>query len=101
VAPDQQTLRTLRAHVVAADWELCAGATESRAALDQVESERPHALVVWGWFHEVVLRVAGRFPGMQIVSDRPVAGVDVTMVGEMSAVRAALRAQPRPGGPII
>ncbi len=101
LAPDAATLQTLKRHVVAADWELCPGAVDGRAALDQIDVERPHALVVWGAFPDVVTLVADRFPGMQIVSDRPVVGVDVTVVAEMSAARAALRAQPRPGGPIM
>jgi hypothetical protein len=100
VAPDEASLRALKQAVVTADWELCPGATDAAAALDQIDVERPHALVAFGPFEEMVTLVAERFPGMRIVTDRPAAGASV-VVDEVSAARAALRGQYRPGGPIM
>jgi hypothetical protein len=96
VAPDREQLVALKRAVVAAEWELTPGATDLRAALDQIDAERPHAMVVVGPFEELVVMVAERFPGMQIVADRPMRGA--TAVAEMSDAREALRAR-RPGGP--
>jgi hypothetical protein len=98
VAEDAERLRELKQAVVAAEWELTAGATEMRAALDQIDVERPHAVVAFGPFEDLVALVAERFPGMRIVTDRPADGAVV--VGAMSEARAALRALPRPGPPI-
>ena len=98
VAEDAERLRLLKQAVVAAEWELTAGATDVRAALDQIDVERPHALVAFGPFEQLVGIVAGRFPGMRIVADRPADGAVV--VHDMSEARAALRSQHRPSGPI-
>ena len=94
VAEDEERLRELKRAVVAAEWELSAGATEMRAALDQIDVERPHAVVAFGPFEDLVALVAE----MRIVTDRPADGAIV--VGAMSEARAALRALPRPGPPI-
>ena len=99
VAEDAETLRGLKQAVVAADWELCAGATDMAAALDQIDVERPHALVVFGAFDELIGLVAERFPGRRIVTDRPTSVPTAVVVEELSAARTALRGQPRPGGP--
>jgi len=98
VAQDEERLRALKQAVVAAEWELSAGATDLRGALDQIDAERPHAMVAFGPFEDLVRMVAERFPGMRIVTDRPADGAVV--VRDMSEARAALRLQPRPGGPI-
>jgi hypothetical protein len=66
--------------------------------LDQIDVERPHAMVVVGPFEELVAMVAERFPGMSIVADHPMPGA--TAVAEMSDAREALRVQRRPGGPV-
>jgi hypothetical protein len=63
VAPDADRLRDLKQAVVAADWELSPGATDLRAALDQIDVYRPQSLVVVGPFEELVTMVADRFPG--------------------------------------
>jgi hypothetical protein len=98
VAPDEEQLRTLKQAVVAAEWELTRGATDLRGALDQVDVERPHAMVVVGPFEEFVSMVAERFPGMRIVADHEMPGA--TVVAEVSDAREALRMQRRPGGPV-
>ena len=99
VAEDADGLRALKQAVVAAEWELTAGATDAASTLDQIDVERPHAMVVFGPFEEMVALVADRFPGMRIVADRPMRGA--TAVVELSDAREALRAQPRPGGPVM
>jgi hypothetical protein len=98
VAPDREQLIALKQAVVAAEWELTAGATDLRGALDQIDVERPHAMVVVGPFEDLVAMVAERFPGMRIVADHPMPGA--TVVADMADAREALRVQRRPGGPV-
>jgi len=98
VAPDRDQLAALKQAVVAAEWELTAGATDMRSALDQIDVERPHAMVVFGPFEDLVALVAERFPGMRIVADRSMPGA--TVVADKSDAREALRVQRRPGGPV-
>jgi hypothetical protein len=98
VAPDREQLIALKQAVVAAEWELSPGATDLRSALDQIDVERPHAMVVAGPFEDLVAMVAERFPGMRIVADREMPGA--TVVAEVSDAREALRMQRRPGGPV-
>ena len=99
VAPDRERLIALKQDVVAAEWELCPGATDLRGALDQLDVERPHAMVAFGSFEELVALTADRFPGMRIVTDRAMPGSSV-VVETGSEARATLREQPRPGGPV-
>lgn len=99
VAPDAEQLAALRRAVVAAEWELTPGATDLRDALDQLDAERPHYLVVVGPFEELVALAADRFPGMWIVTDRPMPGSG-EVIESVQDARAALRGQRRPGGPI-
>ena len=99
VAPDRDALVALKRSVVAADWELCPGAIDLRGAADQIDVEQPHAVVVFGPFEELVAMVVERFPGMRIVTDRPMPGASA-VVTDRSEARAALCALPRPGGPI-
>jgi hypothetical protein len=99
VAPDRERLQALKQAVVAAEWELATGATDTREALDQIDVERPHALVVAGPYEELVALVADRFPGMRIIADHAMPGAG-EVVAELSDLRAALRSQRRPGGPI-
>ena len=99
VAPDAGRLQELKEATVAAEWELAAGATGLRAALDQVDALRPQAMVVVGPFEELVAIVAERFPGMRIVTDHPMPGA-TDVVSEGADVRAALRVQRHPGGPV-
>ncbi len=99
VAPDAEALAALKAATVAADWELCPGATDLLGALDQIDVERPHLLVAFGDFEELVALVAERFPGMRIVTDRDAPGATVVATS-LEDVRGLLRGQPRPGGPV-
>ena len=63
VAPDRERLIALKQDVVAAEWELCPGATDLRGALDQLDVERPHAMVAFGPFEELVALDGGSLPG--------------------------------------
>ncbi len=76
-----------------------AGWTDLRGALDQLDVERPHALVVFGPFDDLVALAAERFPGMRIITDRDAPGATV-VAASMEDVRELLAEQPRPGGPV-
>ena len=99
VATDEDALVRLRRASVGAGWELVAGATDLRGALDQLDVERPHALVVFGPFAELVTLAAERFPGLRIITDRDTPGASVVATS-VEDVRELLAEQPRPGGPV-
>jgi hypothetical protein len=99
VASDDATLAALKRAAVAAEWELCPGATDMRGALDQIDAERPQYLVAFGPFERLVALAAERFPGMRIVTDRDTPGASAVATS-LADVRGALRSEPRPGGPI-
>jgi hypothetical protein len=99
VASDEASLAALKRAAVGADWELAPGATDLRSALDQIDVERPHALVVFGPFRELVALVAERFPGMRIVTDRDTPGASA-VAGSTDQIRDLLTRLPRPGGPV-
>ena len=99
VAADEAALAALRRAAVGAAWELAPGATDLRGALDQIDIERPHALVVFGPFEDLVALVADRFPGMRIVTDRDAPGTSAVATS-LSDVRDRLTQLPRPGGPV-
>jgi len=100
VASDREQLLALKRAVVAAEWELCPGATDLRGALDQLDADRPHAMVVFGPFEELVALAADRFPGMRIVTDHAMPGSSAVVM-ETTDAREALRLQARPGGPVV
>jgi hypothetical protein len=99
VAENDAALAELKRATVAVDWELAPGATDLRSALDQLDVERPHFLVVFGAFEDLVALASERFPGMRIVTDRDVPGA-TAIATSASEVRELLRGQPRPGGPV-
>jgi len=99
VAPDAASLAALKRASVGAEWELTAGATEIRSALDQIDIERPHALVVFGPFELLVALVSERFPGLRIVTDRDSPGASA-VARSADDVRDLLTELPRPGGPV-
>ena len=99
VAQDDASLAELKRATVAADWELAPGATDLRGALDQLDVERPHFLVAFGDFAELVALANERFPGMRIITDRDVPGA-TAVAASASEVRELLGGQPRPGGPV-
>ena len=99
VAPDREALSALKNAVVAAEWELTPGAVDERGALDQIDAERPHVMVVFGPFEGLVSIVRERFPGMRIVTDRDTPGA-TAMATSIAEVRGMVLRLPRPGGPV-
>jgi hypothetical protein len=99
VAEDREALAALKAASVAAEWELAAGATELRAALDQVDAERPQVMVAFGDQRELVRIVHDRFPAMRIVVDRDTPGA-TAVATSLEDVRGLVVGLPRPGGPV-
>jgi hypothetical protein len=99
VASDRQALMDLKRAAVSAEWELAPGATTQDDALAQLEAERADVLVVFGEFQELVSRVRRGRPTMRIVCDRDLPGA-TSVVGRSEEIRDAVRAPPRPGGPV-
>jgi hypothetical protein len=65
-----------------------------------IDAERPHAMVVFGPFEQLVSLVRERLPAMRIVTDRDTPGTSA-VVASRDDVREALRSLARPGGPIL
>jgi hypothetical protein len=99
VAPDEGSLAELRAAAVGAGWELTAGATDERTALDLIDVERPHVLVVRGAFEGLVELVRSRFPSIRIVADRDLPGATV-VAASLEEVRGLVLGPTRPRGPV-
>ena len=99
VASDRQALMDLKRAAVSAEWELAPGAITEDEALAQLEAERPDVLVVFGEFEELVSRVREDRPTMRIVCDQGLPGATV-VVERPEEIRDAVRALPRPGGPV-
>lgn len=100
VAGDEEELRALRLATTAAEWELTPGATSETDALGVVDTERPHAMVAFGPYEQLVSLVRERFPAMRIVTDRDTPGASAVATSR-DDVREALRSLARPGGPIL
>lgn len=99
VAPDGDALAALKRAAVTAEWELSPGATTEEEALAQLESERPHVLVVFGDFAGFVGKARETYPFIRIVADRDVPGTTV-VAASMKQVRDAVKGLPRPRGPV-
>jgi hypothetical protein len=100
VASDDEALLALRGAVTAAEWELTPGATNQIDALGLIDAERPHAMVAFGSYEELVALVRDRFPAMRIVTDRDTLGTSA-VASSRGDVRGLLRSLARPGGPIV
>lgn len=100
VASDDEALGALRRATTAAEWELTPGATNETDALGLVDAERPHAMVVFGSYEELVSLVRDRFPAIRIVTDRDAPGTSA-VASSPDEVREVLRSLARPGGPIV
>jgi hypothetical protein len=98
-APDRERLAELKRAAVSADWELTPGATDETTALEQLESEHPHVVVVTGGLEGFVRRARDRHPFLRIVTDYEVAGATAVVAG-LDEVRAAVKGLPRPAGPL-
>ena len=99
VASDRQALADLKRAAVSAEWELAPGATTEDDALAQLDAEQPHVLVVFGEFETLVSRAQEGRPYLRIVCDRDAPGATV-VVGSPEEIRDAVKALPRPGGPV-
>jgi hypothetical protein len=99
VATDAASLDALKRAAVSADWELTAGAIGAPEAIAQLEAERPHVLVAFGPFEEVVATARERSPSLRVVSDRDLPGTDAS-VTSLDEVRDAILGRSRPGGPV-
>jgi hypothetical protein len=99
VASDRQALMDLKRAAVSAEWELAPGAIGEDDALAQLEAERPHVMVVFGDFEALVWRVREGRPTTRIVCDRELPGATV-VVERPEEIRDAVRALPRPAGPV-
>ncbi len=99
VAEDAAALAALKRATVAAAWELAPGATDEAAALEQLRSERPHVLVVFGPFDGLVSEARHAFPALRVVADRDLPGATVVATS-LEEVRGAVLGLPRPGGPV-
>jgi hypothetical protein len=100
VATDRESLTSLKAATVSAGWELAPGATGMAAALEQIEGTRPHVMVVFGPFEELVALAHERFPGLRIVTDRDAPGA-TEVATSLEEVRSTVLGLPRPSGPIV
>jgi hypothetical protein len=98
VAEDDDRLAALKRACVSVEWELATGATDERSAMDQIDVERPHVMVVFGSFDRLVELTRERFPGMRIITDRETQGATAVADGP-EAVRDLIKGMPRPAGP--
>lgn len=99
VAEDREALAALKRATVSAEWELTPGATSEAEALEQLHRERPHVLVVFGPFRDLVRAAREAFPSLRIVADRDLPGATV-VAASLEEVRGAVLGLPRPGGPV-
>jgi hypothetical protein len=99
VASDREALMDLKRAAVSAEWELAPGAITEDDALAQLEAEEPDVLVVFGEFEALVSRVREGRPSIRIICDRHLLGAMV-VVERPEEIRGAVRALPRPGGPV-
>jgi hypothetical protein len=100
LATDDGALEALRRATTAVEWELTPGATNEADALALIDAERPHAMVAFGSYEELVTLVRERFPAMRIVTDRDTPGTSA-VASSCDDVRDLLRSLARPGGPIV
>jgi hypothetical protein len=99
VAESPDRLAELKGATVSADWELAPGAASEAEALAQLDSERPHVVVVFGDLAGFVEKARERAPFLRIVADRDLPGTTV-VAASLGQVRHAVRGLPRPGGPV-
>ncbi len=99
VAEDAESLAALKRAAVSAEWELAPGAVDEPGAMEQIEAERPHIMVVFGNYGRLAGLMRDRFPGMRIVCDRDLPGATV-VASSLEEVRGLVLERPRPGGPV-
>jgi hypothetical protein len=99
VAPDRDTLKSLKAAALSVEWELAAGAVGEDDALAQIDAEHPHVLIAFGTSEQLVATARRRFPGLRIIADRDLPGA-TAVATSLEEVRGLVSGAPRPGGPI-
>lgn len=99
VARDRDALMALKAATVSAEWELAPGAVDAHGGMAQLDAERPHVLVAFGPFEDLVAGARDRYPAMWIVTDRDAPGA-TAVATSLEEVRGLVKGLPRPGGPI-
>lgn len=99
VTDGRERLAEVKRAVVAADWELCEGATTTTEAADQLDAERPHVLIALGPFDELVASARKRFPALRIVTDRELPGSDA-VTASLPQLRDIVRTTSPPRGPV-
>ncbi len=99
VAEDEGSLAALKRATVSAEWELLPGAASEEEALRQLDSERPHIVVVFGPFERFVRAALDAFPSLRVVADRDLPGASV-VVPSLERVRGAVLGRAVPGGPL-
>ena len=79
VAGGRPSLQALKRAAVAQEWELTPGATTMKEALDQLDERKPHVLIAWGAFADLVREARDRFPTLRIIAvgRRPIPEADV------------------------
>ena len=98
VAEDPSALAELKRTTVSAEWELAPGATTEDDAIRQLHAERPHVLVVFGSFPNLVERALEAYPSLRVISDRAIPGA--VAVDSLEQVRVAVKRSNGPGGPV-
>jgi hypothetical protein len=99
VTDGRERLAEVKRAVVAADWELCEGATTATEAAEQLDAERPHVLIALGPFDELVARARERFPGLRIVTDRELPG-SYAVTTSLAQLRDIVSTTSPPRGPV-
>ena len=101
VASGRPSLQALKKAAVAQEWELTPGAITMREALDQLDERKPHVLVAWGAFADLVKEARDRFPSLRIIAigRMPVEEADVNL-SSIKGVREAIAEAPPPRGPV-
>ena len=100
VAEDAEGLTVLERAAVSAEWELIPGATNEADALDRIDAERPHVLVVFGSYANLVAMARERSPQLRIVADRDLPGATI-VAASREEVRQLVLGPTRPGGPVL
>ncbi|MDP9342745.1 MAG: hypothetical protein M3Q23_11780 [Actinomycetota bacterium] len=96
------SLAALKQAAAGAEWELVDGTTSADEALAEIERERPHVLVTWGSFAELVREARRRYPGMRIVwvgRGEEIPEANASLPG-LEGVRDAIKGLPPAGGPV-
>lgn len=99
MADGRARLAEVERAVVAAEWELCAGAATEMEAVAQLDAERPHVLIALGPFDELVATARERFPALRIVTDRELPESDA-VVASLEQLRDIVRTTSPPRGPV-